>query len=378
MNTMKFKWKTWLTLLGSIFLLYLCIEYWPVVAKLLASTLVAAVPLLVGCAMAYVINILMSFYEKRYFPKSNKSIIGKTRRPICLVAAVLTILAIITLVVGLIVPQLISCVKLLVAEIPDATMTVVRWLQDKGILSGEWEQTLSEINWQDVWNKVGGWLTSGIGSVVDLVVQTVSSVISVVVTVFLGLVFALYLLASKETLGRQCNKLMDRVFSGSITEKIRNILSVVNDCFHKYIVGQCTEAVVLGILCFVGMLILRLPYAAMVSALIAFTALIPVAGAYIGAVVGAFMILTESPIKALIFLIFLIILQQLEGNLIYPKVVGSSLELPAIWVLAAVTLGGGILGIPGMLLGVPLTAAVYRMIKGAINTPKQATTKSKE
>lgn len=372
---MKFKWKTWLAVLGSIFLLYLCMEYWPLAANFLGRAVEAAVPLLVGCSMAYVINILMTFYERHYFPKSKKAIMKKTRRPVCLTAAILTVFAIIALVVGLIVPQLISCVKLLVAEIPDAVMSVVHWLQDKGLLSGELERTLSEINWQDVWNKIGGWLTSGIGSVVDIVVQTVSSAISGVITVFLGLVFALYLLVSKEALGRQCNKVINRFLPCPITEKIRNTLSVLNDCFHKYIVGQCTEAVVLGILCFLGMLILRLPYAAMVSALIAFTALIPVAGAYIGAAIGAFMILTESPVKALIFLIFLIILQQVEGNLIYPKVVGSSLELPALWVLAAVTVGGGILGIPGMLLGVPLTAAVYRMGREAVNTPKRTTEK---
>ena len=141
---------------------------------------------------------------------------------------------------------------------------------------------------------------------------------------------------------------------------------MLNNSFHNYIVGQCTEAVILGILCTIGMLILRLPYASMIGALIAFTALIPVAGAYIGAGVGAFMILTVSPVKALVFLIFLVVLQQLEGNIIYPKVVGSSIGLPGIWVLAAVTVGGGILGIGGMLLGVPVTAALYQIIKDDI------------
>ena len=149
--------------------------------------------------------------------------------------------------------------------------------------------------------------------------------------------------------------------------KITYVLSILNDCFRKYIVGQCTEAVILGLLCIIGMLILQLPYATMIGALIALTALIPVAGAYIGAVVGAFMILTVSPIKALIFLIFLVILQQFEGNIIYPKVVGSSLGLPGIWVLAAITVGGGIMGIFGMLIGVPIVAAIYRIVKNDVN-----------
>lgn len=149
--------------------------------------------------------------------------------------------------------------------------------------------------------------------------------------------------------------------------KITYVLSIMNDCFRKYIVGQCTEAVILGLLCIIGMLILQLPYATMIGALIALTALIPVAGAYIGAVVGAFMILTVSPIKALFFLIFLVVLQQLEGNIIYPKVVGSSLGLPGIWVLAAITVGGGIMGIFGMLIGVPIVAAIYRIVKNDVN-----------
>ena len=136
-----------------------------------------------------------------------------------------------------------------------------------------------------------------------------------------------------------------------------------DDCFHRYIVGQCTEAVILGVLCTVGMLIFRFPYAPMIGALIGFTALIPVAGAYIGAAVGAIMILTVSPLKALLFLVFIVVLQQLEGNLIYPKVVGKSIGLPAIWVLAAITVGGSLMGIAGMLISVPITAALYRLLK---------------
>ena len=138
-------------------------------------------------------------------------------------------------------------------------------------------------------------------------------------------------------------------------------MRVLNQSFHSFIVGQCTEAVILGLLCMGGMLLLRLPYAAMIGCLVGFTALIPIAGAYIGAVVGAFMIFTVSPVKAVIFIVFLVALQQLEGNLIYPRVVGSSIGLPGVWVLAAVTVGGGVLGIGGMLLGVPIAAAIYQL-----------------
>ena len=150
-------------------------------------------------------------------------------------------------------------------------------------------------------------------------------------------------------------------------EKIVYVLATLNDCFRKYIVGQCTEAVILGGLCAVGMMILGLPYATMIGALVAFTALVPVAGAFIGGGIGAFMILMVNPIQALIFVVFLVVLQQLEGNIIYPKVVGSSMGLPAIWVLAAVTVGGGVAGILGMLLGVPVAAAAYRILRNDVN-----------
>ena len=145
------------------------------------------------------------------------------------------------------------------------------------------------------------------------------------------------------------------------------VITILHDCFQRYIVGQCTEAVILGLLCTLGMWIFRLPYATMIGALIALTALIPVAGAYIGGGVGALMVFSVSPMKAVVFLAFLVILQQLEGNLIYPRVVGSSLGLPAIWVLAAVTVGGGVLGVAGMLIGVPIAAACYRLLRNDLN-----------
>ena len=171
----------------------------------------------------------------------------------------------------------------------------------------------------------------------------------------------------KERLGHQFRRLLDTYWKPRWTEKLYYVLRTVDNCFHRFIVGQCVEAVILGLLCILGMLIFRFPYAGMIGALIGFTALIPVAGAYIGAVVGALMIFTVSPIQALLFLVFLVVLQQLEGNLIYPRVVGSSIGLPGIWVLAAVTVGGGLLGVGGMLLGVPLTAAVYQLLRHDMN-----------
>ena len=186
--------------------------------------------------------------------------------------------------------------------------------------------------------------------------------VSVVVNVVIGLIFSLYVLLDKESLGKRCKNLIS-TYIPKASNKIFYVTEVLDESFHSFIVGQCIEAVVLGGLCVIGMWILQFPYAVMIGVFIGFTALIPIAGAYIGAGVGAIMILTVSPLQAVQFLIFILILQQLEGNLIYPKVVGESIGLPGIWVLTAITVGGGVLGVGGMLLAVPLFAAAYRLIR---------------
>lgn len=366
---MKLEWKTCLKVGGSIFLLYLCIHYWSKVAGLISALLGAAAPLLIGCVIAYMINILMSLYERHYFPNSSKTIAVKSRRPVCLLGAVITMLAVIALIICLVIPQLVSCVQLILAELPDAMKALVAWLERWKILPENIADFLNAIDWKSKLGQIISVLTSGIGNVMGVVVSAVSSVFSGIVTAFIAIIFSFYLLMSKDKLLTQGNRLMKHYLKETWYAKVSRVLGILNNCFRRYIIGQCTEAVILGVLCMLGMLILRLPYAVMIGALVAFTALIPVAGAYIGAIVGAFMILTVSPVKALIFIIYLVILQQLEGNLIYPRVVGSSMGLPGIWVLAAVTIGGGMMGILGMLLGVPLAAAIYRILRESINPP---------
>ncbi len=364
---MKLTWRDCIKIGVSIFALYLCINYWKNAAELITGVFSAAMPLLIGCIIAYLLNILMSFYEKRIFAKTKKRGLLKIKRPICMIGAFLTLIAIIVLVVSLVVPQLVSCVRLIFDELPDAINYVIKVADEWRFVPENIIDFLKGIDWN---SRIGGIIeafTSGMGNVMDVVVRTVSSVFSGIVTTLLSIIFAIYLLMSKDTLKSQADRLINHYLSTKIYIKIKYVFSVLNDCFHRYIVGQCTEAVILGLLCTLGMWILRLPYAPMIGALVAFTALIPVAGAYIGAGVGAFMILMVSPVKALIFLIFILVLQQLEGNLIYPKVVGSSIGLPAIWVLAAITIGGGLLGIFGMLLGVPVAAAIYRIIRDDIN-----------
>lgn len=360
---MKIEWKTCFRVGISIFLLYLCIHYWESFSKFVGTVFGAAFPLIVGGVIAYLINILMSFYERHYFPKSGKKSIIKSRRPVCMTGAILTLLAVAALIIGLVVPQLISCTELIIAELPSAINKLIAWVNSLGILPSDIMKTISTIDWQSKIGQIAEMLTSGIGSVMDVVITTVSSVVSGVFTAIVGAIFAVYLLLSKDKIGKQITRVSDRYFKKTWNEKIRYYLSVADDCFHRYIVGQCTEAVILGLLTTIGMLILRLPYAPMIGAFIAFTALIPIAGAYIGAGFGAFIILMESPVKALIFLVFIIILQQIEGNLIYPKVVGSSMGLPGIWVLAAITIGSGVMGILGILISVPIAATVYKLIR---------------
>ncbi len=367
---MKIEWRSCFRLGLSVFLVYLLIHYWEAVSGFGTALLTAAMPLLIGCVIAYLVNILMAFYERHYFTASKKALAAKSRRPVCMLAAMITLVAIVLLIIWLIVPQLISCVQLLLAEVPDALKSVLDWLGKYDILPENIVASLSAIDWKSRIGQIVDVLVTGIGSVTDIVFGVVSSVASGIVTALLAIIFSIYLLLGKDTIGRQCQRLMGRYMKPAWYEKLMHVLSLMHDCFRRYIIGQCTEAVILGLLCTLGMWILQLPYATMIGALIAFTALIPVAGAYIGGGVGAFMIFTVSPVKALIFIVFLVVLQQLEGNLIYPRVVGSSMGLPAIWVLAAVTVGGGIMGIIGMLLGVPIAATLYRLLREDINRIK--------
>lgn len=360
---MKIDTKTCVRVGLGIFLLYLCIHYWAAVSALLGTMLAAASPLLLGCAIAYVVNILMSFYERHYFRDSEHPVLRRSQRPVCLIAALITLLSAIALVVVLVVPQLVACVRLLIAEVPGALKAFIAWLEKWDLLPEDIVAYLSKIDWQSKLTQIISTVTSGISDVVGAVAGVLSSVVGAVITAFLSIIFALYLLLGKDRLGRQARAVLQRYLKPRWYERFMYTVTVLDDCFHRYIVGQCTEAVILGVLCAVGMWVLRLPYAAMIGALTAFTALIPIAGAYIGGIMGAFMIFTVSPIKAVIFVLFLVILQQVEGNIIYPRVVGSSMGLPGIWVLAAVTIGGGIMGIGGMLLGVPVAAAAYRLLR---------------
>ena len=368
---MQLTWKNCLKIGVTVFLLFLAIHYWEAVMGAVKLVLGAATPIIIGLIVAYIINILMVFYEKRFFGRTKNKTLLKIKIPACMLLAILSFILIIALIVGLVVPELTSCIQLLISDIPPAMEALLSSELFKELAPEDLYEQLRGIDWKTLMNDVVKMVSSGLGSTVGAVVSVVSNAVSGVVTGVLAFIFAIYFLLGKEKLGEQCRRVMKNYLPQKAVRKINYVLGVANDSFHRYIVGQFTEAIILGVLCAVGMLVFQFPYAGMIGALIGFTALIPVAGAYIGGIVGFVMILTVSPVKALLFIVFLVVLQQLEGNLIYPKVVGGSLGLPAVWVLAAVTIGGALMGISGMLIGVPIAAAVYRLIRDDMRRKEQ-------
>lgn len=363
----KLEWKNLFKIAVTVFAVYLAVHYWGSVAGVVKTFIAAALPLVIGAVIAFPLNILMSFYERHFFPKSNKKLVIKSRRGISTALALLTLVAIAALVIALVVPQVTSCVKLLIDEIPGFISWAVALLDKFDFVPEDIIASLSQIDWKSKITENLNTITTGVGSVMGVVVSTVSSLVSGVTTAFLAAVFAVYLLMSKDKLGAQLKRVMKHYIPAKTNKKLFYVAEVANECFRKFIVAQCTEAMILGLLCTLGMVILRLPYAAMIGTVTMVTAFIPVVGGLIGGGIGAFLILMESPVKALIFLVFIILLQQIEGDLIYPRVVGSSIGLPSLWVLAAITVGGGMFGVLGMLLSVPVVSTLYRLIKNDLN-----------
>ena len=364
---MQITWKNCFKIGFSIFLLYLSITYFKYVSAFLQTFIGASSPLIIGAAIAYIVNIPMSFYERHIFVKSKRKTVEKLRRPLCMLLSFMSIIAVAVIVVSLVFPQLISCVKLIIAKLPGVLEGITDSIKQYRFIPGNISSLLTDIDWESRIDDLINIITSGAGSVFDVVLGTIVSVFSGITTSVVSIIFSVYLLSSKTKLKSQFTKLLKRYLPRKAISIIKYVITVFDESFHRYFVAQCTDAVILGVLCSLGMMIFRMPYATMVGALIAFTALVPIVGAFIGAAVGAFMILTVSPFKALMFIVFIIVLQQIEENLIYPKVVGSSVNMPSIWVLAAITLGGGVMGILGILLSVPVFAAFYRIIRDDVN-----------
>ena len=382
---MKTEWKKYIKAGVTVFILFLLMYYWTRIEQLGSVFLYSIAPLLGGFLIAYIINIPMNFFERIIFPeKKIKPWMNKIKRPLCIVLSVLSLVALIFLVATLIIPELVMCVELLADELPPIIEQMYKNLDNQFGISDAFEQKFEEslggsIDWESTVEKALDFVVNGLGGVMGSVVTIISSVFTTIFSVFVSMVFAVYLLVGKEKLCRQLNTLMQTFVNTKANKVLYNILSVANQSFHMFIVGQCMEAVILGVLCIIGLLVFGFPYATMIGTLVGFTALIPVAGAYIGAAIGAFMVFTaDSFVKAMLFIVFIVVLQQIEGNLIYPKVVGSSIGLPAIWVLAAITVGGAFFGILGMLISVPVFATVYKLVKNGVAAKNQKTIVNKE
>ena len=336
-------------------------------------------PVLLGFAIAFVINIILIRLEKIYFPNAKNKFLIKSRRPVCIVLSLLIILAAIAFIMIMVIPELIDAFTLLAHEISssyesilDKTAAFISRIPPlENWLHSTFEIDLknpADINWEDFFTKLiamvfGADGSGKIGNIMDSTVSIASSIGNSMVRFFFALIIGIYALASKEKLNRQVKQLIYAYLKPKTADRIYHVCGVANETFSNFIVGQCTEAVILGILCIIGMSIFRFPYAVMIGTLVGATALIPVIGAYMGAIIGAIMVLTQgSPLQAFLFIVFIVVLQQLEGNIIYPKVVGSSVGLPGIWVLAAVTIGASLNGVFGLLLGVPLAATLYRLL----------------
>lgn len=329
-------------------------------------------PFLVGGVIAFVLNIPMRVYEEKLFSKWKGRSAAKIKRPICLVLSLVTVALVITVVIGTVVPQVASTATELGKKIPAFMEDVMEELDQ---LTKSYPQLKDqveklealELDWDSMLNSIFDFLKNGAGDMLNSTVSVASGIISGIVNGVISFIFALYILAQKERLEDQGRRVISAYLPERIGKKMLEICSLLYRNFSSFISGQCLEAVILGTLFVISMSIFGMPYALMISVLIAFMSLIPIVGSFIGCVVGTFLILIENPMMALWFLIWFLVLQQLEGNLIYPRVVGNSVGLPPIWVLTAVSLGGSLFGVTGMLLFIPLMSTCYALFKESVN-----------
>lgn len=364
--------KSWIMIALLAVLSCLGVKYSEDIFDMAGLLLATVKPLIIGFVLAYVLDILMKKLEKIYFPKRTETWVAKTRRPVCVFGSIFIVFFAVVVIILLVVPALGESIQVLTSGIPKAFDRFLVWISGVAGEAGfeEVQEYVSalKIDWESLYEKLVGFLSKGVGGLFTSAFSVANVMISFVFTGVVALIFAIYMLFQKENLRRQLKNMARAYLPGSWNEKIMEFMTLAHGTFTGFISGQILEALILGSLCACGMFLLRLPYALMTGVIVGVSALIPVMGAYIGACLGAFMIVTVSPFKALVFLIYLVILQQIEGNLIYPKVVGGSIGLPGIWVLASVTVGGGLFGVPGMLLGVPLSATIYKWIRRDVQT----------
>ena len=355
--------KNILLLITYTVLLVLAIVRFDDLAHLLRSILVIFRPLFIGFAIAFVLNRPCRFFSRLY-ARGLRGRAGAAVQPLAVFTSYVALIAAITAIVAFVLPQVVASLELFVSNISAYMLRLQRWIDtlvfnlDLGLLE---QLDLSSLT--NALRDLMGQALNLVTSTLPHLFSITSTVVSVIVTGVLAVVFSIYMLSGGDRLLSQCRHLVQAYLPQRMSRVVFDVCQLTADTFTKFVSGQLIEACILGVLCFLGMTVLRLSYAPLIGVIVGVSALIPVAGAYLGAILSALLLLMVSPIQALTFLIFLVILQQVEGNLIYPRVVGTSVGLPGIWVLAAVTVGGGLFGFLGMLVGVPTASVLYTLLR---------------
>ena len=328
-------------------------------------------PFLLGGAIAFVLNVPMNFLEEKIFHNKylkEKKAAKKLARPVSLILTIAIVIGVVVLVMFIVIPELTETVlslgRTIRTFIPDAQRFLEDLFKDNSEIS-RWLAGMN-LNVDQIVNRAMSFFQNGAGDVLNSTFLAIGSIVSGVTTFVIAFVFACYVLLQKEKLRVQVIKVMYAFMPEKRVESCLEVCTLTAKSFSSFLTGQCVEALILGIMFFVVMTVINMPYTLLVAVLIAFTALIPIFGAFIGCVIGAFLILMVDPLKALIFVIVFLVLQQIEGNLIYPKVVGASVGLPSIWVLAAVTIGGNVMGVVGMLIFIPIVSVVYTLFRTSV------------
>jgi predicted PurR-regulated permease PerM len=352
---------------GLIIAVIVAILIYPAqIVNVLQTLYNASLPLVIGAALGYCINLLSSRLERVLWPHASNKFAAALRRPLAILLALALIALVITGVLRLVLPQFIEAINGFLTNLPSTLNKLNHWLSKSDQAAAITKQLhATQINWSTIQAKIVKYVSSGVSGVFSSAVTVFGSVTSGVISFILSLTFAIYLVGGKERIAGHINRVADAFLPVKILNRTRYVLRVANTMFSSFIMGQVVDALIIGTLCVLGMLLFNFPYALPIGALIGMTALIPMLGAWIGGTIGFVLIFVSSPLQAVFFLIYIIVLQQLEGNLVYPRVVGGTIGLPGIMVLAAITIGGGLYGVVGMLLSVPLTATVYRLVRNA-------------
>lgn len=352
----KKKWRQICTLVVGAIFLYWGLAHYELVLGALTRVLRMASPFILGGAIAFIFNVPMTAIERHLDVK-------KYKRVTAYLITLFLMVGIFTFCLFVLIPQISKTIQSIAAQVPAAFAAAQKKLEQIPFpeiqrLVGEWN-----IDWGQLTEKGVQLLQSSAAGIINSGVSMVGGIINGVTDFVIGLVFSIYVLLQKEKLGRQLQMICRAFFKEEKAHKVLEIGRMTHQTFSKFISGQCTEALILGAMFFVAMWLLQIPYPLVISVLITITALVPIVGAFVGCIVGAFLIVMVSPIKALIFIGLFLVLQQIEGNLIYPHVVGNSVGLPSIWVLVAVTIGGDLMGIVGMLVFIPLCSVAYVLLR---------------